>query len=125
VIAVQNAKAPRAGAFLLPVESAILVQLAVQVSQEHAMRIISFSDARNGLKDVCDQVIADADAVVIHRRDSPNVVVMSQADYDGMQETLYLLSSPRNAERLLNAVGDIKAGRVKTHPAFESALVDE
>jgi antitoxin YefM len=89
------------------------------------MRIISFSDARNGLKDVCDQVIADADAVVIHRRDAPNVVVMSQADYDGMQETLHLLSSPRNAERLLQSIAEIKAGRVKSHPAFESAVIDE
>ena len=89
------------------------------------MRIISFSDARNGLKDVCDQVIADADAVIIHRRDAPNVVVMSQADFDGMQETLHLLSSPRNAQRLLESIADIKAGRVATHPAFESALVDE
>jgi hypothetical protein len=31
------------------------------------------------------------------------VVVMSQADYDGMQETLHLLSSPKNAQRLLSS----------------------
>lgn len=89
------------------------------------MRIVNFSDARNGLKDVCDQVIQDADAVVIHRRDAPNVVVMSQADYDGMQETLYLLSSPRNAQRLLDSIAEIKAGKAKLHPLIEPAHADE
>jgi antitoxin YefM len=84
------------------------------------MRIVSFSDARKGLKEVCDQVIENADAIIIHRRDAPNVVVMSQADYDGMQETLHLLSSPKNAQRLLESIAQLRAGKFETHPLLEN-----
>jgi hypothetical protein len=39
------------------------------------MRIISFTDARNGLKAVLDTVVNDADTTVITRRDSADAVV--------------------------------------------------
>ncbi|MEW5787298.1 MAG: type II toxin-antitoxin system Phd/YefM family antitoxin [Pseudomonadota bacterium] len=38
------------------------------------MRSVSFSDARKQLKQVIDQVIADADVAVITRRDAPDAV---------------------------------------------------
>ncbi len=41
------------------------------------MRIVSFTEARNGLKAVLDNVINDADTTVITRRDSKDAVVMS------------------------------------------------
>ena len=41
------------------------------------MRIVSFTEARNGLKSVLDQVVNDADCTVITRRDSEDAVVMS------------------------------------------------
>jgi antitoxin YefM len=40
------------------------------------MRIISFTDARNGLKAVLDTVVNDADTTVITRRDSEDAVVL-------------------------------------------------
>ena len=48
-----------------------------QTSREDAMRVINFSEARNNLKSVLDQVIDDADYTIITRRDSENAVVMS------------------------------------------------
>jgi antitoxin YefM len=77
------------------------------------MRIISYSEARNGLKSVLDGVQADADITIITRRDGGDAVVMSMAHYESMAETLYLLSSPANAAHLAASIVEHKAGKAK------------
>jgi antitoxin YefM len=52
------------------------------------MRIISYSEARNGLKSVLDGVEDDADITINTRRDGGDAVVMSMAHYQSMAETL-------------------------------------
>jgi antitoxin YefM len=76
------------------------------------MRTIHFSAARNNLEALIDQSISDADAVLITRRDAPNAVIMSQAQYDSMVETLYLLSTPANAAHLARSIEQLKRGEV-------------
>jgi antitoxin YefM len=76
------------------------------------MRIISYSEARNGLKSVLDGVEDDAD-ITITRRDGGDAVVMSMAHYQRMAETLYLLSSPANAAHLAASIAEHKAGKAK------------
>lgn len=78
------------------------------------MRTIDFSDARSNLKAVMDQAIDDHDAVLITRRDAPNVVIMSQAQYDSWMETMHLLSSPANAAHLMRSI-QIGADKAKCH----------
>ncbi len=77
------------------------------------MRIVSFSEARNSLKSVLDQVINDADCTVITRRDSEDAVVMSLDYYNSLMETVYLLKSPANAERLMKSIEQFKEGQVQ------------
>lgn len=77
------------------------------------MKIISYTDARNGLKAVLDGVVNDADIAVITRREGGNAVVMSQAQYESMAETLYLLSNPANAAHLAASIAQYKAGKAK------------
>ncbi|MBN0987612.1 MULTISPECIES: type II toxin-antitoxin system Phd/YefM family antitoxin [Amphritea] len=79
------------------------------------MNIVNYSDARASLKSVMDATCDSHEATVITRKNGGDVVMLSKEDYDSINETLYLLRSPRNAERLLNAVADIKAGRVVVH----------
>jgi antitoxin YefM len=55
------------------------------------MRIVSFTEARNGLKSVLDHVVNDADYTIIIRRDSENAVVMSMDHYNSLMETVHLL----------------------------------
>ena len=73
------------------------------------MRIISFSEARNSLKSVLDQVVDDADCTVIMRRDREDVVVMSLDYYNSLMETVYLLKSPTNAEHLRKSIEQYQA----------------
>ncbi|MBB2918407.1 type II toxin-antitoxin system Phd/YefM family antitoxin [Cupriavidus alkaliphilus] len=83
------------------------------------MRTIHFSDARSNLKAVMDQAIDDHDAVLITRRDAPNVVIMSQEQYDSWMETMHLLSSPANAARLLRSIQQHRAGMAEKHELID------
>lgn len=75
------------------------------------MRIISFTEARNGLKSVLDNVVKDADTTVITRRDSEDAVVMSLDYYNSLMETVHLLRSPANAEHLNRSISQYQSGK--------------
>jgi antitoxin YefM len=75
------------------------------------MRVISFSEARNKLKSVLDQVVNDADYTVITRRDSEDAVVMSLNQFNGLMETVHLLESPANAAHLAKSIKQYRAGK--------------
>lgn len=78
------------------------------------MRIVSFTEARNGLKSVLDGVVNDADTTVITRRDAEDAVVMSLDYYNSLMETVHLLKSPANAEHLNKSIAQFNAGKVST-----------
>jgi len=77
------------------------------------MRIVSFTEARNGLKGVLDRVVNDVDCTVITRRDSEDAVVMSFEYYSSLMETVYLLKSPANAEHLRKSIEQFHQGVVQ------------
>ena len=77
------------------------------------MRIINFSDARNSLRTVIDQVVEDADVTVISRRDAPDAVVMSFDHYSSLMETVHLLSSPANAAHLAKSLLQARSGQAR------------
>ena len=75
------------------------------------MRVINFSEARNKLKAILDQVIDDADYTVITRRDAEDAVVMSLDTFNSFLETFHLLKSPANAEHLAKSIAQYKNGK--------------
>lgn len=79
------------------------------------MKVINFSDARNQLKSVLDQVVNDADYTIITRRDAEDAVVMSLDQFNGLMETVYLLRSPANAAHLNESIKQYRAGKTETH----------
>jgi antitoxin YefM len=74
------------------------------------MDVLTYSDTRANLKDVMDRVVADRAPVVVTRKRGESVVMVSLADWNGMEETLHLLSSPVNADRLAEAISQLDAG---------------
>ena len=72
------------------------------------MEALSYTKVRNQLSYVMNHVCQDHDPVIITRQKHPSVVVMSLEDYNALTETAYLLQSPKNAERLNEAVADLK-----------------
>lgn len=76
------------------------------------MRVVTFSEARNNLKYILDQVVEDADYTVIKRRDSEDAVVMSLDTFNSYLETFHLLKSPANVEHLSKSIDQYKRGQV-------------
>ena len=79
------------------------------------MRVINFSDARNRLKSVIDQVVNDEDFAIITRRDADDAVVMSLNHFNGLMETVHLLKSPANAAHLSNSIKQYRSGKTQKH----------
>lgn len=75
------------------------------------MDTVFFSKARAELAGLLDKVNEDAAAVEIVRRDKPSAILIGKEEYEGMMETIHLLSSPANAARLLKAKSEIEAGQ--------------
>lgn len=74
------------------------------------MNAISYSAARENLKSVIDRVVEDHAPITITRQRGEGAVLVSESDWASIQETLYLLRSPANAARLLEAVRGLEAG---------------
>ena len=84
------------------------------------MRTISFSEARNRLKQVIDQVVDDADVAIITRRDAPDAVVMSLETFNSWQETVHLLKTPANAAHLAKSIAQFRASKLNPHPLADA-----
>lgn len=74
------------------------------------MTILTYTDARNNLASMMDRVVEDRDPAVITRTGREAVVMVAQGEWEAIQETLHLLSSPRNAQRLHAAIAELDAG---------------
>ncbi|MFI4965261.1 MAG: type II toxin-antitoxin system Phd/YefM family antitoxin [Caulobacterales bacterium] len=73
------------------------------------MDVLTYSDTRARLKEVMDGVVENRAPVVVTRTRGEAVVMVSLADWNGMEETLRLLSSPTNAARLAEAMSQLEA----------------
>lgn len=83
------------------------------------MNVLTYSDTRARLKEVMDRVVEDRAPVVVTRKRGEAVVMVSLADWNAMEETTRLLSSPANAARLMEAVRDLDAGGGEAHDLIE------
>ena len=83
------------------------------------MQTFSTSDARANLKAVMDKVVADKAPIAISRQKGEGVVMISQSEWDSIEETLYLLRSPNNAKRLLESIAELDAGKGEEHDLIE------
>ena len=74
------------------------------------MDTLTYSEARSKLANAMDKVCDDHAPIVITRKNSQSVVMMSLDDYQALEETAYLLRSPKNAKRLIESIVELKSG---------------
>lgn len=74
------------------------------------MDAISYTAARSHLAKTMEQVCEDHSPIIITRSKAPSVVMLSLEDFEALQETAYLLRSPNNARRLIDAVTELEQG---------------
>ena len=75
------------------------------------MPTISYPDFRQHLATHMDSVWDSRAPLRVTRQNARPVIVLSEDEYDGIMETLHLLRSPANAERLLRSIESAEAGQ--------------
>lgn len=76
------------------------------------MAHVSYTELRQNLARYMDQAVESRTPIVITRQNGKgNVVLMSEEEFEGWQETTHLLRSPANARHLLNSIRDVQEGR--------------
>lgn len=83
------------------------------------MTTFSYTNARNNLASVMKKATDDREPITITRNGHEPVVVLSMDEFESMEETLHLLSSPANAERLRQGLADFEAGKFEDHKLAE------
>lgn len=83
------------------------------------MDAISYTKARNNLASTIDRVNEDHTPVIITRQSGKSAVLMSLDDFNAYEETAYLMRSPKNAERLLQALNDVRENRITERDIIE------
>lgn len=84
------------------------------------MTQVSFSELRQNLARYLDDAVDSRDTLLVTRpAGKGNVVMMSEEEFSGWQETVHLLRSPANARRLLDSVRDADAGLLEAHDLVE------
>lgn len=74
------------------------------------MLAMTYSNVRKDLAHTMEKVCDDHDTVIITRRNASPVVMISLEDYESLTETHFLLSSPKNRERLESAISSLEMG---------------
>jgi antitoxin YefM len=77
------------------------------------MESITYSFARQNLASTMKKVCDDHDPIVITNKRDQSVVMISLDDYEALQETTYLLRSPKNSKRLLESILQLESGKGK------------
>lgn len=74
------------------------------------MKAISYTAVRSSLAKTMDTLCDDHEPVVITRKNERSVVMLSLEDYQALEETAYLLRSPKNMKRLVESIFQLENG---------------
>ena len=77
------------------------------------MTVLTYTQVRQRLASVMDLVCDSGAPVIVTRQNARPVVMLSLEEYESMAETLHLLRSPRNADRLLRSIAAAEAGELR------------
>jgi antitoxin YefM len=93
--------------------------------ERFAVATISYTDFRRRLAKYMDDVWDSRAPLRVTRQNARPVIVLSEDEYDGMVETLHLLRSPANAERLLRSITSAAAGQLTERDVVEEPAQGE
>ena len=77
------------------------------------MKALTYTAVRSNLAKTMKEVCDDHNPVIITRKQNDAVVMMSLEDYEALNETAYLLHSPKNTKRLLESIKELEKGMGK------------
>jgi antitoxin YefM len=84
------------------------------------MKTMSYTESRAKYAEVLDAVTNDREEIVVTRAGHEPVVIMSLEDFESLRETAYLMRSPANARRLLDAMERLEAAQGEHHDLLDA-----
>ena len=75
------------------------------------MKAVTYTNARQNLAKTMEKVCQDHSPIIVTRKTTDSVVIMSLEDYEALEETAYLLRSPKNTRRLIQSIGQLEKGQ--------------
>ena len=75
------------------------------------MDAMTYTSARQNLAKTMGKVCRDHAPVIVTRKSGNSVVIMSLEDYEALEETAYLLRSPKNTRRLMESIAQLENGK--------------
>ncbi|MCP4537830.1 MAG: type II toxin-antitoxin system prevent-host-death family antitoxin [Chloroflexi bacterium] len=81
----------------------------------------TYTQARANLATLWDRVTDDREVVIVKRRGAEPIALIAADELSSLMETAHLLKSPKNAERLLEALAHARRGEVASQPVEELA----
>ncbi len=82
------------------------------------MKVVNYTDLRINLKKWLDLAVDNVEEVIIKRKDSKDLVLVSLDEYNSLKETSYLLTG-RNREVLLKSIEESRSGKSEPHELIE------
>lgn len=76
------------------------------------MKTVSYTELRENLAALMDDVLNDREPILVERRGHDTVALIAADELSGLMETVYLLRSPANAARLLEALSQARGGKL-------------
>lgn len=83
------------------------------------MEAITYTAARQNLAKTMEKVCRDRAPMIVTRNSSESVVIMSLEAFEALEETAYLLRSPKNARRLIESIAQLENGEGKEKELME------
>jgi antitoxin YefM len=83
------------------------------------MDVLNYTEFRRNLAKSLDRVNDDAEIVIVSRSKGKNVVVMDLDEYNAMTETLHIMKSDVNRQRLQDAIDEMNSGVYHTNKLME------
>ena len=79
----------------------------------------NFSEFRNNLKTYLDDVEDNNEILIVKRKTGKGTVMISLDEYNSIMETVHLLSSRTNADRLYDSIQQMRKGEKVTKDLIE------
>ena len=89
------------------------------------MAHVSYTELRQNLARYMDEAVESRAPIIVTRQGGKgNVVILSQEEFEGWEETIHLLRSPANASRLLQSIRSAQAGQAREHDLVNAKVAD-
>jgi len=80
---------------------------------------VNYTQLRENLKTYCDKATQDFETIIVTRKNNENIVMLSESEFNNMQENLLIRSNKKNYKRLLSSIDQLEKGQINLSELLE------